>query len=127
LYACIFDGRAPDAVMAGLHAYAAARDWTVTAALYDMGPLDTPGEVRRALTRVARLLEDGAVDGLVTRSEADLAASSKLGKARLTVWLASLGHPVFVDYLQKAPESVDDRGLRLDEAVRPAACDGGAR
>ncbi|WP_369383956.1 hypothetical protein [Streptomyces sp. cg36] len=120
LYACVLDGRDHKAVMDELRTYAVARDWTVTAALYDTGPLDrTTG--RFALDRVSRLLEDGRVDGIVARSEADLAASTKLGRARLDAWLDGLDHPAFVDYLFKAADTPDDRGLLLDESARPWA------
>ncbi|MFD9488034.1 hypothetical protein ACFWBX_29520 [Streptomyces sp. NPDC059991] len=118
LYACISDGRDPNDVLSELRTYAMARDWTVTAAVYDTGPLDRTTD-RYALTRVARLLEDGAVDGIVARSEADVAASTKLGRSKLDAWLEGLDHPGFVDYLHKATDSPDDRGLLLDEAVRP--------
>ncbi|MEU4348320.1 hypothetical protein [Streptomyces sp. NPDC023838] len=101
LYACISDGRDPKPVMDELRTYASARDWTVTAAVYDTGPLDRTTD-RYALARVARLLEDGAIDGIVARSEADVAASTKLGRARLD----GLERPAFVDYLHKGAEVV---------------------
>lgn len=120
LYACISDGRDPNDVLSELRTYAVARDWNVAAAVYDTGPMDRVKD-RHALTRVARMLEDGAVDGIVARSEADVAASTRLGRTKLNAWLEGLDHPGFVDYLNKGPDRPDDRGLLLDEAVRPEA------
>lgn len=78
LYACISDGSTPDAVLAALREYATAQQWTVTAALYDIGPLDAAKDRRPGLTRTLRLMEDGRVGGVVTLSAAHLAVALPL-------------------------------------------------
>ncbi|MFD9487139.1 hypothetical protein [Streptomyces sp. NPDC059991] len=78
LYACISDGSTPDAVLTALREYATAQAWTVTAALYDVGPLDRVKDQRPGLTRVLRLMGDGRVGGVVTPSAAHLAVALPL-------------------------------------------------
>ncbi|GGP86015.1 recombinase family protein [Streptomyces melanogenes] len=78
LYACISDGRTPEAVLAALREYATAQQWTVTAALYDIGPLDRAKDERPGLVRVLRLMEDGRVSGVVTPSPDHLAVALPL-------------------------------------------------
>ncbi|MFK8908219.1 hypothetical protein [Streptomyces sp. YS-3] len=78
LYACVPAGCDPDAALGALRAYATSRQWTVTAALYDVGPLDRPKDRRPGLTRVLRLMEDGRIGGLVAPSAAHLAVALPL-------------------------------------------------
>ncbi|MBD0742782.1 hypothetical protein [Streptomyces sp. CBMA152] len=96
LYACIADGRDPDDVMGTLRAHARAKGWSVTAALYDLGPLDRPKSERSALTRVTRLLEGGEADGIVILDETHL-ATTPLARAKLRSWLDGLGDAAFVE------------------------------
>ncbi|WP_371652532.1 MULTISPECIES: hypothetical protein [unclassified Streptomyces] len=76
LYACISDSRDPDTMLDALRTYASAQGWIVTAALYDVGPLDRPKDKRPGLTRALRLLEDGRIQGLVTLTAAHLAVAA---------------------------------------------------
>ncbi|MFC0843313.1 MULTISPECIES: hypothetical protein [Streptomyces] len=78
LYACISDGSDPQAALDALQTYATAQQWTVTAALYDVGPLDRPKDKRPGLTRVLRLMEEGRIGGLVTPSVAHLTVALPL-------------------------------------------------
>ncbi|MEU4349183.1 hypothetical protein [Streptomyces sp. NPDC023838] len=78
LYASISDGNDPDVALDALRMYATAQAWTVTAALYDVGPLDRAKDQRPGLVRVLRLMEDGRIEGVVTPSEAHLAVALPL-------------------------------------------------
>ncbi|MFK8911289.1 hypothetical protein [Streptomyces sp. YS-3] len=88
LYACISDGRDPDAVLAALRRYAMAQQWRVTAALYDIGPLDRATDQRPGLARTLRLMEDGRVGGVVTPSAAHLAAALPLRSRAAAAFIA---------------------------------------
>ncbi|MFG2145447.1 hypothetical protein ACGFRG_14780 [Streptomyces sp. NPDC048696] len=91
LYACISDGSDPDAALNTLREYATAQPWTVTAALYDIGPLDRAKDQRPGLVRVLRLMEDGRVSGVVTPSAAHFAVALPL---------RSRASAAFIRYLQ---------------------------
>ncbi|MGW6600637.1 hypothetical protein [Streptomyces sp. NPDC055036] len=78
LYACLPDLRAPATIMNSLRVHAEARDWVVAAEHHDSSPLTTPRTERRGWREVELLLESGAVQGLVARSETHIAHSPEL-------------------------------------------------
>ncbi|WP_406342283.1 hypothetical protein [Streptomyces sp. NBC_00648] len=78
LYACVSGSRRPDAVLDALRKCATSQQRTVTAAVYDVGPLDRAKGKRTGLPRALRLLEDGRIQGLLPPSSAHLAAATPL-------------------------------------------------
>ncbi|MFI1170739.1 hypothetical protein [Streptomyces melanogenes] len=60
------------------HKYATAQQWTVTVAVYDVGPLDRAKDKRPGRTRALRLLADGRIQGMLPRVAAHLVVGSPL-------------------------------------------------
>ncbi|WP_162890372.1 hypothetical protein [Streptomyces olivoreticuli] len=95
LYACVSDCRDAAEKMAALRRVAAARDWVVRAALYDVDSTASARADRKAWPEAERLLEGREVQGLVAPDEDEIALHSA-DKARFREWL--LGVPAFALY-----------------------------
>ncbi|WP_405978725.1 hypothetical protein [Streptomyces sp. NBC_00158] len=97
----------PYTVLDALRRYAEARDWTVRpgAILCDVGPADTPREERRVWPRLAQLIEDRQVSGLVVPAVSHL-ASGPTAQARWRNWQEQ--HGLFVVVLPDALTAKDD-------------------
>ncbi|KNB52883.1 hypothetical protein [Streptomyces caatingaensis] len=101
LYTLIHDDSKPDEVMQRLRRHAEARDWVVHEAFVDFASLESTRTDRKCWPKAERLLKDRAVQGLVARSEDEL-AFYRLGKDRLRNWLLEL--PAFAKYVGEGPQ-----------------------
>lgn len=108
LYAYAPDWATAVQLLADVRTYAAARDWTIAAAAYDIG--DQPPQDRPRLADVLRMMEAGDVVGVVAPSSEHLTPTAQHQDA-LREWLQRPG--VFADYLRRRPgRAAADVGAR---------------
>lgn len=94
LYTCTPEP-APAATVDALRRHATARNWRIHAELHDAAPL-AHRALRPGWQHVVRLLEEGAVEGIVAPNEQQITADAR-ERTRLRTWLLDQG--VFAVYV----------------------------
>ncbi|MEU2877202.1 hypothetical protein [Streptomyces sp. NPDC007070] len=92
LYACL-PAQDRHRAFSHLWTYASARDWLVVAEHVDEAGTSAPVEARPGWQQIARLIEDGEAQGIVTPGRSAWGVGEP-ERTRLDTWLAS--HHVFV-------------------------------
>ncbi|GHH68314.1 hypothetical protein GCM10018775_92830 [Streptomyces umbrinus] len=106
----------PERIMDALRRHATARDWDVHTELHDATPL-THRALRSGWQKVIRLLDEGAVEGIVAPYEQQISADPQ-GRTQLRTWLLARG--VFAVYVMPQDHPTNLAAI-CDAAEHPAA------